>query len=84
MAQPFKEDLVTALSEGLENTTGIVVFHHGLYPDLYQAGAKDSMLGLVGGSFEGIAWNTTEGQRVFNVGTGRSSSMGSPTQATRR
>lgn len=64
----IQEELVVALQSGLEQSTGIVVFHHGSYPDLYQAGAKDSLLELVGASFEGIAWNTTVGQRVFNVG----------------
>lgn len=60
--------LVTGLENGLAAGLGVVVFHHGLYGDLYTPGAKDSLLRLVGAESSGIAWNTTVGQRVFIVG----------------
>ena len=60
--------LVAGLEHGLEAGLGVVVFHHGLYGDLYTPGAKDSLLQLVGAEASGIDWDTTVGQRVFVVG----------------
>lgn len=60
--------LVAGFEAGLTAGMGIVVFHHGLYGDLYTPGAKDSVLQLVGAESSGIAWDTTTGQRVFIVG----------------
>jgi len=54
-------ELTAAFSELLESGGGIVVFHHGLYEDPQ----KTAVLQLIGASASGIAWNTTEGQRVF-------------------
>jgi hypothetical protein len=61
--------LVAAFESGLEAGMGVVVFHHGLYGDLYTPGAKDSLLQLIGAESSGISWNTTVGQRVFIVGS---------------
>src|SRR5688572_849956 len=54
-------ELTAAFTELLESGGGIVVFHHGLYEDPQ----KTAVLELIGASASGIAWNTTEGQRVF-------------------
>lgn len=57
--------LVAAFEAGLGAGLGIVVFHHGMYGDIYTLGAKDSLLALVGAEASGLNWNTTMGQRVF-------------------
>jgi len=54
-------ELTAAFSELLTRGGGIVAFHHGLYEDPQ----KTAVLQLIGASASGIAWNTTEGQRVF-------------------
>lgn len=58
------------LEQGLQQGLGVVVLHHGLYVDIFSPGAKDDLLALVGAKTNSIEWNTTEGQRVFNVGRG--------------
>ncbi len=55
--------LVTALEAHLERGGGMVVFHHGLYV----AAGKESILDLIGAESNSIAWNTMQGQRIFNV-----------------
>ena len=54
-------ELTAAFTELLESGGGIVAFHHGLYEDPQ----KTAVLQLIGASASGIAWDTTEGQRVF-------------------
>jgi ABC-type cobalt transport system substrate-binding protein len=55
------------LKDGLGRGLGVVVLHHGLYIDFVTPGAKDSLLQLLGARSNSIAWDTTNGQRVFNV-----------------
>lgn len=55
--------LVTALEAHLERGGGMVVFHHGLYV----AAGKEAILDLIGAESNSIAWNTMQGQRIFNV-----------------
>jgi hypothetical protein len=56
------------LEQGLQQGLGIVVLHHGLYVDIFSPGAKDALLQLIGAKTNSIAWDTTAGQRVYNVG----------------
>jgi hypothetical protein len=56
--------LTSAFEQHLKRGGGVVVFHHGGYA----MGGKDAMLSLLGVSASGnIPWDTTVGQRVFNV-----------------
>ncbi len=64
-AQP---EFTQLLERGLQQGLGVVVLHHGLYVDIFSKGAKDAVLALIGGRANSIAWDTTAGQRVFNVG----------------
>ncbi len=66
--QDGQNRLVAAMSQGLARGLGVVVFHHGLYGDLYTPGAKDTLLQLVGAESSGLSWDQTTGQRVFIVG----------------
>lgn len=66
-AQP---ELTRLLEHGLQQGMGVVVLHHGLYVDFIKQGAKDDLLALVGARSNSIAWDTAQGQRVFNVGGG--------------
>lgn len=61
-------EFTNLLEQGLQEGIGVVVLHHGWYVDFISPGAKDSLLNLLGASTNSIAWDTTEGQRVFNVG----------------
>lgn len=59
--------LTAAFQAHLTRGGGIVVFHHGGYA----MGGKDAVLQLLGVSATGnIPWDTTVGQRVFNVAPG--------------
>jgi hypothetical protein len=55
--------LTQAFEDHLIAGGGIVVFHHGSYEDA----GKEAVLALLGVSASGIFWDTTNGQRVFNV-----------------
>jgi len=61
-------ELTALLDKGLHSGLGIVVLHHGLYVDIFKRGAKDDLLRLIGAQTNSINWDTTSGQRVFNVG----------------
>jgi hypothetical protein len=52
-----------AVMELLDRDGGLVVFHHGLYFDP----GKVELLDLIGAQSNSIAWDTSVGQRVFNV-----------------
>ena len=56
------------IRQGLQRGLGVVVLHHGLYVDIVTRGAKDALLEVLGARTNSIAWDTTAGQRVFNVG----------------
>lgn len=56
------------IKQGLQRGLGVVVLHHGLYVDIVTRGAKDTLLEVLGARTNSIAWDTTAGQRVFNVG----------------
>jgi hypothetical protein len=56
-------DLVAQVEAHLERGGGVVVLHHGLYV----AAGKESILELIGAESNSIAWNTSVGQRVFNL-----------------
>jgi len=58
--------LTSALEAQLKRGGGIVVFHHGSYT----WPGKEALMPLLGVSASSIAWNTSEGQRVFNVAPG--------------
>lgn len=59
-----QNELTSAMQQLLVGGGGVVVFHHGLFV----AAGKSAILQLLGGSASSIAWDTTTGQRVFNVG----------------
>lgn len=61
-------ELTQLLDDGLHQGLGIVVLHHGLYVDIFKQGAKDDLLALLGAKANSIAWDTRQGQRVYNVG----------------
>ncbi|MES2605653.1 MAG: hypothetical protein V4603_12005 [Pseudomonadota bacterium] len=56
------------IRQGLQQGMGIVVLHHGLYVDIFARGAKDELLAVLGAMTNSIAWDTRDGQRVYNVG----------------
>jgi len=56
-------ELVSALEAHLLRGGGMVVLHHGLYV----AAGKEAILELIGAESNSIAWNTTQGQRVYNL-----------------
>ncbi|MEY4641770.1 MAG: hypothetical protein RLZZ227_1764 [Pseudomonadota bacterium] len=56
------------MRQGLERGIGVVVLHHGWYVDIFTPGAKDELLALLGAKTNSIAWDTTQGQRVYAVG----------------
>lgn len=58
--------LIAAFEAQLARGGGIIVLHHGSY----DWPGKDDMLGLLGVSASSIAWDTSVGQRVFNVAPG--------------
>ncbi|MES2626558.1 MAG: hypothetical protein V4628_14835 [Pseudomonadota bacterium] len=64
-AQP---EFTRLIEQGLRDGMGVVVLHHGLYVDIFSPGAKDDLLALIGAKTNSIKWDTTAGQRVFNVG----------------
>ena len=59
-------EFTSEVEELLENGGGVVVFHHGTYEDA----AKGEILELFGVTARSIAWNKSEGQRVFNFAPG--------------
>jgi hypothetical protein len=61
-----QESLTALLEARLQSGGGMVVFHHGLYT----AVGKEAILQLIGAQSGSIAWDTTSGQRVFNVEPG--------------
>ena len=61
-------ELTRLLESGLHSGLGVVVLHHGLYVDIFNKGAKDELLALIGAQTNSINWDTEQGQRVFNVG----------------
>lgn len=63
-----ESELTRLLEQGLQSGMGIVVLHHGLYVDIFSPGAKDELLQLIGAKTNSIKWDTTAGQRVYNVG----------------
>lgn len=63
-------EFTQSLREGLERGVGVVVLHHGWYVDIFAPGAKDELLALLGAKTNSIAWDTSEGQRVYVVGGG--------------
>lgn len=63
-----QEQFTALLEQGLRRGQGIVVLHHGWYVDFVSPGAKDRLLNLLGARTNSIAWDISEGQRVFNVG----------------
>ena len=58
--------LTAAFEAHLKRGGGIVVFHHGGYT----WPGKEALMPLLGVSASSISWNTSEGQRVFNVAPG--------------
>jgi len=58
--------LTNALEAQLKRGGGVVVLHHGGYT----WPGKEALMPLLGVSASSIAWNTSEGQRVFNVAPG--------------
>lgn len=61
---PRQVELTEAMDAHLRQGGGVVVFHHGIY----EAGGKEPILQLLGGSASSVAWDTAAGQDVIAVG----------------
>jgi hypothetical protein len=60
---PRQTDLTAAVEGHLQDSGGVVVFHHGIY----EAANKGAILEVFGATASSIAWDTVSGQDVIAV-----------------